>query len=257
MFYKDGFPVYILNPPERSGYININAINACLKGNAKLYDCESYIANIGKTTLQAPWQTWGFGPEYGVAFENSKFPAFPLKQNYISQFGASFVVYQGKSNMDMTEAKQMNRSSEEALLALLRKIGPSVLVLHSASGASGYKFAQDHPALVKGIIAIETSDCPKIDKSNPLIDIPFLGIWGDHINDRGEEGNHQQRYASCKLMAQTINKIGRAPAKFISLPDDLGIYGNSHIMMQDINNAQIEKIMADWLNKNSAVLSLK
>lgn len=253
MFYMDGFPVYLITPPERSGYININAINACLKDGSKAeeFNCDSYNANLGKTSLQMPWETWGFGTEYGVLFKDSKFPAFPLEKNYIEQFAASFVVYQGKSNMDMTAAKQMNQVTEAALLDLLKKIGPSVIVLHSGAGAEGYGFARDYLELVKGIVAIETSMCPEnnLDGTSPLGKIPFLGIWGDHIYERGKDGDHPQRYMSCKTMTEAIEKEGEVPAKFISLPEDLNIYGNSHIMMQDTNNRQIEKIIVNWLEQ--------
>jgi hypothetical protein len=34
----------------------------------------------------------------------------------------------------------------------------------------------------------------------------------------------------------------------ISLPDDLSIYGNTHLMMQDNNNDFVLGLFVDWLN---------
>lgn len=251
MFYQKGYSIYAMTPPDRAGSIRVDIINACLK-DSKKYDCDSFYAQLGYTSLENPWQTWGFGPKFGETFSDSKFPAIPLKENYIEQFGASFVVYQGPSNLTMTEAETMNKTSEEAIKGLLEKVGPSVLVLHSASGTAGYKVAKENPSLIKAIVAIETTECPSNNKSgnSPLGNIPFLGIWGDHIYERGEEGNHPARLKSCKEMVKAIKKEGKVPAELIYLPEDLEIYGNSHIMMQDSNNEEIANIISSWLKNN-------
>lgn len=50
-------------------------------------------------------------------------------------------------------------------------------------------------------------------------------------------------------MAAAITRVGRAPATVVSLPES-GIRGNSHMMMQDRNNAQILRIITQWLTAN-------
>jgi hypothetical protein len=53
-------------------------------------------------------------------------------------------------------------------------------------------------------------------------------------------------------MARAIDRSGLAPAEVISLPDDLGIRGNSHMMMQDLNNLVILDVITEWWLANGA-----
>jgi pimeloyl-ACP methyl ester carboxylesterase len=75
-------------------------------------------------------------------------------QFYASQFPsiASFPLQQ-----------QLNR---DALVALLDKIGPAILLTHSQSGAFGWPVADERPNLVKAILAVEPSGPPVHDIEN-------------------------------------------------------------------------------------------
>ena len=50
-----------------------------------------------------------------------------------------------------------------------------------------------------------------------------------------------------KLFVETINKYG-GDAKVVHLPE-IGIKGNTHFPMSDLNNKEIAKLMADWLTE--------
>jgi hypothetical protein len=39
-------------------------------------------------------------------------------------------------------------------------------------------------------------------------------------------------------------------ATFLSLPDDLGIHGNSHMLMMDNNNLDLADILINWIHQN-------
>lgn len=251
-FYKAGYSVYIISPPDRGESMPVDKINACKAGSIQNPICDPYYSKIGHATLESSWSTWGFGPKYGVPYKDSKFPSLPLKQNYVEQFGASFVPYLGTSDINMVDNVEMNKLSEDSITSLLKEIGPSVLLIHSAAGTAGYEVAEQNPSLVKAIVAIETTKCPKNLPSgvSPLADVPFLGVWGDHINER-IGGGHPERLKSCQVMTESINRTQRAPAELISLPDKLNIHGNSHIMMEDTNNGQISHIIVDWLKDHS------
>jgi len=123
----------------------------------------------------------------------------------------------------------MNGLTSSSLKALLAKIGPSVLVLHSATGTAGYSVGQTDRSMVKAVVAAETAKCPKDSSSgvSPLASRPFLGIWGDHITKKCP-GGHWGRRQSCQEMAAPIARTGRAPAQVLSLPDT-GILGKSHM----------------------------
>lgn len=55
--------------------------------------------------------------------------------------------------------------NDPALVALLEKIGPAILVTHSQSGVFGWKVADLRPDLVKAIVAVEPNGPPFYDVS--------------------------------------------------------------------------------------------
>jgi pimeloyl-ACP methyl ester carboxylesterase len=67
--------------------------------------------------------------------------------------------------VDATLREQLNR---DAGVALLDKLGPSVVFTHSQSGAYGWAMADARPTLVKGIVAIEAG-------SRPFREVEFIG----------------------------------------------------------------------------------
>lgn len=254
LLYKAGYPVYVVSPPDRGESMPIDQINKCKFGAVPAKRCEgdsmkAYYGQVGRATLENSWPTWRFGPTYGVPYPNSQFPSLPLKKNYIEQFGASFVPYLGTSDIAMVDNTTMNQLTTDSLEALLAKIGPSVVVLHSAAGTGGYAAAMQDNDMVSALVAIETTKCPTTKAAvRDLADTPFLGIWGDHIT-KESPGGHWDRRAACQTMAKKIRAIGQAPARVISLPN-IGIDGNSHMMMQDNNNDQVLAVITDWLTAN-------
>ena len=59
--------------------------------------------------------------------------------------------------------QELNR---DALVALLDKIGPAILLTHSQSGAFGWPVADARPNLVKALVAVEPSGPPVHDIEN-------------------------------------------------------------------------------------------
>ena len=58
---------------------------------------------------------------------------------------------------DFTEQQELNR---DALIDLLEKIGPAILLTHSQAGAYNWPVADARPALVKAILAVEPQGPP-------------------------------------------------------------------------------------------------
>jgi pimeloyl-ACP methyl ester carboxylesterase len=56
--------------------------------------------------------------------------------------------------------------NRDAIVALLEKIGPAIVMTHSQSGGFGWPVADTRPDLVKGIIALEPSGPPFYDIEN-------------------------------------------------------------------------------------------
>ena len=69
----------------------------------------------------------------------------------------------------------------------------------------------------------------------------MFGVYGDYISSR----NQGPRKTATEEAAALFSMNGGAGA-VVSLPDDLGINGNSHLMMQDNNNAFIADLIMNW-----------
>ena len=104
----------------------------------------------------APEQT----PMWPQAHLHNQFPGDgrPGDPNF-DQFYAS----QFPSIASFPQQQQLNR---DALVALLDKIGPAILLTHSQSGAFGWPVADARPSLVKAILAVEPSGPPVHDIEN-------------------------------------------------------------------------------------------
>ena len=79
-FARRGYPVYVVDVPERSSAgFSVDAINGCIAA-APQYGC-SRESRLGRTSLEQPWREWEFGPQFGRIHIGSRFPALPLQQN--------------------------------------------------------------------------------------------------------------------------------------------------------------------------------
>lgn len=167
-----------------------------------------------------------------------------------------------------------NALLSDATAALFKKIGPAVLVTHSASGLPGW-MTVPKSRNVKGIVsyepvgwvfpegavppAISTSGGPISGTSVPLADflaltkIPIQVVWGDFIpaidNPSPTPGIDlwRGRLQMARLFVKAINDRG-GNAELLHLPD-VGVRGNTHFPMSDLNNARVADLMAAWLRK--------
>ena len=74
-----------------------------------------------------------------------------------------FYASQVPSIQNFTLQQTLNR---DAILALLDKIGPAILLTHSQSGAFGWPVADAAPGMVKAIVAVEPNGPPFFDVEN-------------------------------------------------------------------------------------------
>ncbi len=72
----------------------------------------------------------------------------------------SFEQFRASQNPSMTDNTAMDAANRAAGAALLRRIGPAILLTHSRSGPFGWEIADDVPELVKGIVAVEPNGPP-------------------------------------------------------------------------------------------------
>ncbi len=136
----------------------------------------------------------------------------------------------------------------DAYVALVDKVCPCVLLLHSQGGAFGFKVAELRPDKVKAIVAVESATAGIVANAPKLKNTPVLMIFGDNVDQH-------PRWAAFKkidtVYANAIRASGGS-VDWINLPE-IGIKGNSHMMMQDRNNGEIAEVIQKWLGDKGLV----
>ena len=245
IFVRRGWQTYVLDWPStgRSGKSSVGAtITPAFSENAA-------------------WNSWRLGiwPNF---FPNSQFPNDPAS---LDQFFRQGGTNNGPGN---------NAVATDAVAALFNKVGPSVLITHSASGAPGFLTAIKS-SNVKAVVAYEpnegvypTGEVPppmanaggalmsftEVSPAdfNKLTKIPIQVIFSDFIPTTPDASNVARdnwrvRMAGAKIFVDLINAHG-GDAQLIHLPA-IGIRGNSHFAFTDKNNIKIADLLSDWLRR--------
>ena len=227
MFIRNGWDVYISDAVER--------------GRSGFAPPEIWPDPPLHLTKANPFERFRIGPRAGWNSDPAKREPYPGNQfpveaydNFTKQFAPRWT-----GTDDAVIA---------AYIALVDKVGPSILMFHSQAGAFGFKVAEARPDLVKALIAIEPAVAGDAALAGRLKDIPTLMVYGDYI--------------ACDSRWPHMHRLGLAYAgslraaggivDVVNLPE-AGIKGNSHMLMMDRNNAEIAGLIQRWLaNKGLA-----
>lgn len=244
IFLRRGFAEYIIDPPRlgRAGW------------GCKAWE---YEPDIGRD--QAQITSWRLGvwnppnpPEY---FPNVQFP--------VNDPDAIDEVLRARYPEFNDPVAVQIETDEVAKLA--DDIGPTVLITHSGSGIRGWWTAIKTRKLA-AVVAYEpsdfvfpvgvdpvfpTEDPVSLSKFKKLTKLPIQIIYGDNIpmeltGDPGRDGWVEAK-ANAALFVQTINDLG-GDAELLVLPE-IGIYGNTHFAMSDLNNDEIAKLLYRYLRQ--------
>ena len=159
----------------------------------------------------------------------------------------------------------------DAMSALFDKVGPAILFTHSQGGGPGWLTAIKNPK-VKAVVAFEPGsgfifpqgELPPAMPSaagtlspegvsmadfQKLTRIPIVIYYGDNFptaptTERGQD-NWRVRLAMARLWVDTVNRHG-GDARLVHLPE-MGIRGNTHFLMSDLNNVQIADLVSWFL----------
>lgn len=154
----------------------------------------------------------------------------------------------------------------DAMSAVFDKSGDGILLTHSAGGAPGWKAAIKNDQ-VKAIIAIEPGgfcfpegEAPEgnrggkgvpMDDFLKLTKIPIIVYYGDYIPEAASKAYSQNFWrdvlATARQWAKVVNAHG-GDVTIVHLPE-IGIKGNTHFIMSDLNNAEIADHISDWLKE--------
>jgi pimeloyl-ACP methyl ester carboxylesterase len=164
-FLRQGFSVYVVDQPARgrSGFFT-DVYGKTRKPNAQAMSDRFTAPQLKAQYPQAQFHTqW---PGSGVAGD-------PIYDQFFSS--------QVEDIEDVNVIEKLNLA---AGVALIEKIGPSVLLTHSQSGSFGWLIANAKPELVKGIVAIEPNGPPlyemNLEKEGEDFykDGPIGRVWG-------------------------------------------------------------------------------
>ncbi|NEU08467.1 alpha/beta fold hydrolase [Flavihumibacter sp. R14] len=244
IFLRRRFPVYLVDQPRR--------------GRAAR-------STKPVTVNAAPDEQLWFGIfRMGIGSDFYPGVQFAKDPETLNQFFRHMVPNTGPFDMEV---------NTDAVSALFNKIGTGILVTHSHSGGQGWRTAVKNPN-IKAIVAYEPGSSfifPEGEVPQPisyvggllkavaapmaefmqLTKIPIIIYYGDYIPDEPTQNPGQEQWRAARAMARlwrdTVNKHG-GDVTLIYLPD-IGINGNTHFPMSDLNNVQIADLMSKWLKE--------
>ncbi|MES2946357.1 MAG: alpha/beta fold hydrolase [Pseudomonadota bacterium] len=161
----------------------------------------------------------------------------------------------------------------DGVSAVFNKAGPGILFTHSQGGGPGWltRIKNDK---VKAIVAFEPGSSfifPQGEVPAPipsafdtvqgssvpmaqfmaLTQVPVLVIYGDNIPeqviDLPAQDSWRARLQMARLWRDTVNRHG-GDVKLVHLPE-IGIRGNTHFPMSDLNNGQIADLVFRFLTE--------
>ncbi len=237
IFLRKGYSVYLVDQPGRGEAGQTTAS-----------------AEINATPDDQTWFTQfriGLWPEYNEGVQ------FPRDEESLNQFFRMMTPDTGFVSEDAIVS---------AMSAVFDKSGEGILFTHSAGGSPGWRTAMQNDS-VKAVVAIEPGGFafPKgeapanmpggagipLDEFMKLTKIPIIVYFGDYIPDEETEAFSQNFWRgvleTAKQWADVVNSHG-GDVTIVHLPE-IGIKGNTHFIMSDLNNQEIAEHLSTWLNE--------
>jgi hypothetical protein len=234
-FVRKGRPVYLADQVSRarSGF-DSSKINAVKAGTLPPSD----LPNVLAASHQFSWTVFRFGPTFGTAFPDEQFPVEAVDELYKQMIP------------DLNGLLPTPNPTWTNMAALAVKLKGAILMGHSESGFFPEQAAMIDPAGVRGIISIEMPCSTTLTPAqlSTLGKIPTLVMFGDHLGDVQGFNNWPTSFDSCNTFIKQLKAAG-GDAQMMSLPE-LGIKGNSHMLMQDKNNLQLADLILGWIDSH-------
>jgi hypothetical protein len=162
--------------------------------------------------------------------------------------------------------------NSDAVSALFDRIGPGILVTHSQSGGLGWRTAIENgnvraivsyepgsrfvfpvgeaPAPIGHVGGTVTSVTVPLSDFMQLTRLPIVIYYGDNIPDEPSADPGQDLWRAFRTMAtlwrDAVNRHG-GDVTLVELPS-IGIQGNTHFPMSDLNNVTIADLLSEFLH---------
>lgn len=234
-FVRKGRPVYVIDQAWRGrSAADISAINAVKAGKAT----PDQLPTVFAAGHEGAWAIFRFGQTYPQVMPGLRFPIASAGE-FWKQMVPDFLANLPTPNPTVP-----------ALSELVQRIGGGVLMSHSQSGIYPFQTAALSQAGIAGIVAVEPGACPlPTDDLAPYKGLPILVLFGDYVD---QFPRWAPRLANCRAFVAAANAAG-GRAEVLVLPE-IGIHGNTHMLMQDDNNLQIADLLLAWIGKNVTAL---
>ena len=194
---------------------------------------EIYGRSIHLPTVN-PWERFRIGDgagsfARGTVLQGNQFPA--EREQYLSF-------------MRQVVARYLDTDADviAAYIALLERVGPSVVIAHSQGGAFAWQVAQRRPDLFRALVLVEPAGTGTPADAAKLKDVPTMLMYGDYV-DADPRWSVIRRNA--RGFADAVRAAG-GTVDDVDLPSR-GISGNSHMIMMDRNSDQVAGVIQDWL----------
>lgn len=226
-FLNAGYDVYVSDAVERG--------RASWARYPEIYKSEPFFR-----AKKEAWELFRIGPSYEVGGKREAFDGQQFPVEAFDQFAK-----QGIPRFATNDA-----ATQKAYDALVQKVCPCVIVVHSQGGNFGFNAALNAPDKVKALVAVEPSGAPdpgKVDLAK-LKGVPHLIVWGDYFDKHAVWQKLMQgptRYREALVAAGGKADVFDLPA--------MGIKGNTHMLMMDRNSDEIAMRVQDWLGKQGVM----
>jgi hypothetical protein len=234
-FVRKGRPVYLADQSSRarSGF-DPSVFQAVKSGSVP----PSQLPNILAASHQVAWTVFRFGPSFNTPFPDGQFPVEAVDELYKQMIP------------DLNATLPSPNPTWKNMAALAKQLHGAVLMGHSESGFFPEQAALIDASGIKGLISIEMP-CPTLDAQQiaALAKVPTLVMFGDHLGDvKGGPANWANSFETCRKFVDQVKAAG-GDAQMMHLPE-MGIHGNSHMLMQDKNNLQLADLILGWLDNH-------
>jgi pimeloyl-ACP methyl ester carboxylesterase len=182
-----------------------------------------------------PWERFRIGPPGSWNDDKTKRASYP---------GVQFPIDAYEQFMKQAVPRWLTTDEEivGAYVELVDKICPCVVLVHSQSGSFGYKVLEARPEKVKALIAVEPTLGGDRNKVEAIKGTPILVLYGDNAKDHPRWSKIRQGgvdYAA-------VLKSAGGSIDVVDLPD-VGVKGNSHMVMMDKNSDAVAELIQKWL----------
>ena len=238
-FVRNGFPSYVVEPPGvgRAGF-QVDQYNRVRAGQD---------APASQPMLQrgdsSEWELFWTGPS-PRKLGDGKFYG-----NQMPTDDESYRHWLAVGGLPIGPVDQ--NAVVDALIAVLEKTGPAIYIGWSGGGRLGLEGIQRRPDLFKAFIGVEARTGCEFDAvATPVraANIAKHKIAFLNINGGADAQRSPPPKSLCQEFAAQVVAAG-GKATVINLPD-MGINGNSHMMMAEKNSDEIARVLVDWIDKN-------